>query len=173
MSEEKYRQMSLEELANLANSANNLVIVCGAGLSYGVAPLAQDVKGGLLAAVEKLAKESSEDDMYMESKEIGQKYFTLELFVSGLRHRVPSLEGPLRKLYENIFRLPKLNRSNQALATALRVFSSRGKRAVVLTSNFDDGLTKGLENRGGLPTCYPPQRGGNQFEGHRAARRRR
>jgi len=71
--------------------------------------------------------------------EIREPYLTLELFVSGLRHRVPDLELPLLSLYRDLFQLQP-NRTHLAIAEGI----AKLKSVVILTSNFDDGLTKGL-----------------------------
>jgi hypothetical protein len=142
-----YRHMSLGRLAKQVSDEDNIVIVCGAGLSSGVAPLAEDVEHGLLAAVEYLADESPSDPARkVEYAEVKKEYFTLELFVSALRHRVPDLERPLLQLYQHLFHLTNINRANRAVASALGSFAKSGKRAVVLTANFDDGLTTSLQD---------------------------
>lgn len=151
LADQDYTRMSLEELANEIKGTNNLVVVCGAGLSCGVAPLAQEVRHGLLLAVESLADGITQSDhacLVEEIENLNPPYLTLELFVSGLRHRVPALEAPLRQLYDELFRLPELNHANQALGRALQFFQSHDKQAVVLNANFDDGLTRSLTEAG-------------------------
>jgi len=44
MSDSDYQRISIKELARRANSKDNIVIVCGAGLSFGVAMGAHGVK---------------------------------------------------------------------------------------------------------------------------------
>jgi hypothetical protein len=139
--------MTFAQLAEKANSADNLVIVCGAGVSYGVAPLAKDLEKGLLKAIVYLAEGAEQLSHGLEEKELEEGYFTLELFVSGMRHRVPALEQPLMELYREIFRLKTPNRATEALATALQAFSNAGKQATVLTANFDDGLQTCLQKK--------------------------
>jgi len=148
MSDSGFRRIPLEELAQLASSADNLAIVCGAGLSHGVAPLASDLLGGFLAAIEALANEIALVDRTREADEIRNSYFTLELFVSGLSCRVPALRKPLMRLYKDIFCLKEINRAHRAMAKALGTFTNSGKRAVALIANFDDGLTTGLVQSG-------------------------
>lgn len=145
--EHNYYRPSFEELADLVNDRDNIVVVCGAGLSYDVAPLADTVKRCLLNAVQELSSQVKERSK-AETDEINKKYFTLELFASGLRHRVPSLTKSMTDLYSNIFTLPELNRAHVSLAKAMGHFTAAGKRATVLTANFDDGVQKALRQLG-------------------------
>ncbi|RYP09586.1 hypothetical protein DL765_008396 [Monosporascus sp. GIB2] len=102
MADDKCYRPTLEQLAAPAKSKNNIVVICGAGLSYGVAPLDKNVEAGLLAAIQKLGEEDWPAGLQPEAAEIEKKYFTLELFASGVRHRVPGLVTPLRELYRDI-----------------------------------------------------------------------
>lgn len=143
------QRTTIKKFAKQILQAEKLVIVCGAGLSYGSAPLAQAIEDGLLAALVRLAYEGSEIDLHVASQaaiEVRQPYMTLELFVSGLRQRIPDLGKPLEHLYGKIFDIPdnRRSRAHGALANALSVL----KEVVVLTSNFDDGLTGALRSVG-------------------------
>lgn len=153
------RYMTIESCADLIGKKTKIVIVCGAGLSAGVAPLARAIEDGLWAAVTRLAHGDEAADLHgavATGSEIRESYCTLELFVSGLRNRVPSLREPLVRLYEQLFRLQTPSRTHLALAKALaakpklaagapKTQAGEPVRCVaVLTSNFDDGLTQAL-----------------------------
>lgn len=144
------QHLTIRSLAARISTAKNLVLVCGAGLSHGTAPLAQSIEDGMLAAICRLGSEAKYFDQVaavQASREIKDAYLTLELLVSGIRHRVPALKTPLSNLYQELFHLERPNRSHVSLGKALgKLLSDEPERSVtILTSNFDNGITLGLD----------------------------
>jgi hypothetical protein len=143
--------VSFHELAERVRNLDFPVFVCGAGLSHGVAPLAQELKDGILSTVISVASHRQNmPPMHASTlcaREAQIPYFTLEMLVSFISYRAPKLREPLRCLYDKIFQLDACNSAQIAMARAFIA----GHPSVILTSNFDDGLFKAITANGG--TC--------------------
>lgn len=139
------KKLSNIELVELIKNARNTVLICGAGISFGAAPLAQDLKEGLLGALTTLAGFDGADQLSSQAifSEIKEDYLTLELLVSFIVYRAPELKPYLSSFYKKIFSLKKINRANQAIANAI----AKGKIRSVLTANFDNGILKSLDQK--------------------------
>lgn len=142
-------QSSEHEVVQLVRDAKFPVFVCGAGISYGAAPLAQQVEDGLLSAVAALAFRSADlnsiYDVFRGFSEVRNEYFTLEMLASAISYRIPSISQSILDSYREIFSLPEINRANKAISNAFTL----GFPKIVLTSNFDDGLFRSLSDSGG------------------------
>ncbi|NBC31270.1 MAG: hypothetical protein GVY13_01200 [Alphaproteobacteria bacterium] len=140
------QNMQTQGLAKMILDSNYPVFICGAGISYGAAPLAKDVHEGILSAAAYIAASDKENFSFSKAaqalKHAEKDYLTLEMLVSGLLYRVPALREALNQLYDNIFWLKKVNRSNRALAEVV----CAKKLPVILTANFDDGLFSSLDS---------------------------
>lgn len=140
--------MNLQEFSEEIKTSPFPVFICGAGISYDVAPLARDIKEGLIEAVIKISeleysKVSDQTDFDFK-KEIASEYLTLELLVSFINYRIPPLGKAVGSLYSRIFSLSNTGAANRAIARAF----AKGTPSCILTSNFDDGLYRSLEDRG-------------------------
>lgn len=142
------QEMTVAEFAKQIRNANFPVFVCGAGISYGVAPLAQDIEDGLLGAVIELAGRGSFAHIARpaieSARETKQDYLTLELLVSFIIYRIPSMREAIHELYRQLFKLSDPGSINRSIARAFET----GKPSCILTSNFDDGLYSALDEIG-------------------------
>jgi len=138
------KKMNIDSLANEIRSAKFPVFICGAGISYGAAPLAQDLEDGLLSGIASYAENKNSDTFHTALNEIKSDYLTLELLVSAISFRVPELLHPIKELYRKLFRLQNINQSNHSIANCL----ASKQIGSILTANFDDGLYRCLDAKG-------------------------
>ncbi len=145
MGDWEMRKCSETEFVELIRSSRFPVFVCGAGISYGVAPLAQDMEDGLIASIINIQRDIEREwpaSNYLYAfQEARKQYFTLEMLASAISYRAPLLKEPLSQTYIELFRLGIINRANNSISNAF----ARGFPAIILTANFDDGLYKSLK----------------------------
>jgi hypothetical protein len=140
--ERTMEEMSLQQVSDIIRSAQFPVLVGGAGVSFGVAPVAQDLKTGILKGIMEITEIPESDPLYSNAfEEVREDYLTLEAFVSALRYRIPELSEEIQRFYSELFVLKNTNCSIEAIA---RSFCQR-RPAVIMTGNFDDGLYVALD----------------------------